>query len=817
MKKFILIPFLFWGAVIFAQGHYPGGGMNRENMPKDASVKGTVINEMSKMPVQFANAALFSLRDSSVVAGAIADENGNFIMENLPYGRYYLVIDFIGYYKKTISDIKLFPQKKVFDAGTVLLKDASENLDEVVVSGERNLVEYKIDRKVINISKNINSSGGTLVDALENAPSVQVDIDGNVTMRGSSNFQVLIDGKPSVLDANDILQQIPASAVENVEIITNPSVKFDPDGTTGIINIIMKKTHKSGLTGVVNASVGTGDKYSTNFLLNYRTKKIGFYLGANYGDRSSIGTGNFLRTTFLDDTVNYLETTSERTHERKYYSIKGGVDFYFNDNNTLSFSGRYGFFGFEMSNNSNNYEYNLPATIDYYTVNDGTFEMGGGFYSGNVDYKHNFAKKGHEITFSANYSVRSGGIENTVVESETDAAYTNVFSENKYRTFQDRSRDRLRVKVDYTYPINEKSKIEAGYQARLLSAGGDYVYENFIDNIYVKDESVSNDMIFTRNINSLYTSYSGELAGFKYMAGLRGEFTDRLIDQLTSGEKYPVNRFDFFPSLHISKQLSKTDQMQMSYSRRVNRPRHWYLNPFPGYSDSYSVRQGNPALLPEFIDSYELAYNKRIKKSFFNIDAYYRQTNNSINRIQQLQSDGKILYTFANLDKEYAYGSELSGNFQFFKWWTLYANLNLYYYNLEGETAGVTTNQQSFNYDAKINSTFMFLENSRLQINGFYNAPTVTTQGNREAFYIFSAAFRQEFFKKKLSVVLRANDIFKTGKYETDTEGTGFSSHSEMLREAPVFMLSLSYKINNYKQKRGERNEDPGDEGEGMM
>ncbi len=818
MKKFILIPLFFMGTVIFAQGHYPGGGMNRENMPKDASVKGTVKSEMTKLPVKFANAALFSLRDSSVVSGVVADENGNFIMENLPYGRYYLVIDFIGFYKKTVSDIKLFPQKKEFDAGVILLKDAAENLDEVVVSGERNLVEYKIDRKVINISKNINSSGGTIVDALENAPSVQVDIDGNVTMRGSSNFQVLIDGKPTVLDANDILQQIPASAVENIEIITNPSVKFDPDGTTGIINIVMKKTHKSGLTGVINASAGTGDKYSADFLLNYKTEKAGFYIGANYGDRSSSGTGNSLRTVF-SDTLDYLLTESERIHQREYHSVKGGVDFYLNDNNTLSFSGKYGYFGFGMENNSDIYEYTMPATIDYYTINKGSFDIGGDFYSGTLDYSHNFAEKGHKITFSADYSVRTGGVESTVVETETDKTWSEYINESKYRTFQDRGRDRLRVKLDYVYPINEKSKIEAGYQSRFLSASGDYVYENFIDGIYVADESVSNDMIFTRNIHSLYTSYSGELAGISFMAGLRGEYTDRLIDQLTSGEKYPINRFDLFPSLHLSKQLSKTDQMQLSYSRRVNRPRHWYLNPFPGYSDAYSVRQGNPALLPEFIDSYELAYNKRIKKSFFNIDAYYRQTNNSINRIQELQEDGRILYTFDNLDKEYSYGSEISGNFQFYKWWTLYANINLYYYNLEGETAGITTDVNSFNYDARLNSTFIFSKNSRLQINGFYNAPTVTTQGNREAFYVISAAFRQEFFKKKLSLVFRVNDIFQTGKYITDTnsEDLGFISHSEMLREAPVFMLSLSYKINNYKQKRGERNDDMNDMGEGGM
>jgi len=816
MKKSILIPMILIANLIFAQNYYPGKGMSKENMPKDAVVKGMVKSDNTKKPIQFANAALFSMRDSSVVAGAVADENGNFIMKNIPYGRYYLVIDFIGFYKKTIPGIKLYPQKKEFNAGTILLKGASENIDEVVINGERNMVEYKIDRKVINISKNINSSGGTLVDALENAPSVQVDIDGNVTMRGSSDFQVLIDGKPTVLDVSDILQQIPASAVENVEIITNPSVKFDPDGTTGIINIVMKKTHKSGVNGIVNASIGTKDKYSADFLLNYKTKKVGFYFGANYGDRSSYGTGNSLRTTFFDDTTNYLQSNSTRTHQRKYYSVKGGIDFYLNDKNTLSFSGKTGFFGFGMSNVSEIYEYNVPATTDYYTINDGSFNVGGNFYSGNMEYKHDFAQKGHNLILFVDYSVRNGGIKNTVSEMESDKTFTSQIDESKYRTFQDRGRDRLTLKLDYVYPINEKSKIEAGYQSRILSASGNYLYENHLNGIYIEDTNLSNDMIFTRNIHSLYTSYSGEFAGFGLMAGIRGEYTDRLINQLTSGEKYPVNRFDFFPSLHLSKQLSKTDQMQLSYSRRVNRPKHWYLNPFSGYSDSYSVRQGNPALLPEFIDSYELAYNKRIKKSFINIDAYYRQTNNSINRIQQLQDDGKILYTFDNLNKEFAYGSEISGNFSFTKWWMMYANLNLYSFNIEDD--GIASGKQSFNYDFKLNSTFMFAKTSRLQINGFYNAPTVTSQGNRDAFYIFSAAYRHEFFKRKLSVVIRANDIFKTGNYITDSQGTGFSSHDEMYREAPVFMLSLSYKINNYKQKRGDRERpDDMDEEGGMM
>jgi hypothetical protein len=282
--------------------------MNPGNMLKDGVLRGIVMDDQYKTPVQFANVALFSLRDSTVAGGAVCDESGYFEMTGIAYGKYYVVVDFIGYEKFILNDIKLHPEQKVHDIGTVYLKHIAVDIEEVEITGERNFVEYKIDRKVINISKNINATGGSLVDALENAPSIQVDIDGNVTMRGSSNFKVLIDGKPTVLDANDILQQIPPSSVENIEIITNPSVKYDPDGTTGILNIIMKKEHKSGFSGVINASAGTGDKYTADFLFNYRTEKSNFFIGANYGDRTHSGDGNSMRKTYLTDDTTFLNT-----------------------------------------------------------------------------------------------------------------------------------------------------------------------------------------------------------------------------------------------------------------------------------------------------------------------------------------------------------------------------------------------------------------------------------------------------------------------------------------------------------------------------
>jgi outer membrane receptor protein involved in Fe transport len=817
MKHKILIIILFIAnQLIIAQNGQPGG-MNRENMPSDGVIKAQVIDSETKNPVKFANAALFSMRDSSVVAGVVSDENGFFEMTGLKYGRFYLIVDFIGYFKETLNDIKINPANKELNLGEIILKQSVENIEEVEIIGERNLVEYKIDRKVINISKNINAAGGTLVDALENAPSIKVDIDGNVSMRGSSNFTVLIDGKPSVLDANDILQQIPASSVENVEIITNPSVKYDPDGTTGILNIIMKKETVSGFNGIINASIGTGDKYSTDFLINYRTKKVNYNFSANYGDRTHFSTETSLRKTFYADTTEFLESITENSHQRNNYSVSGSADINFNNKNSLSVGGQYGFYGFGMETVSDIKNYTLPETFNSYNLNIGTNDVGGNFFSANIDFTHSFSKKGHQLVFSSRYSGRTGGVESSVTENQTEADFATILLTDKYRTFQDRGNTGFDIKADYTLPINENLKFEAGYQSRFRDASGDYIKENYIDSEWKKDETYSNELNFIRNIHSIYSSLSGKKFGIQYMIGLRGEYTDRLLEQITSGESYPVKRLDYFPSVHLTKEFNKEQQVQASYSKRVERPKYWYLNPFPGYTDAYSVRVGNPALLPEYIDSYELSYNRRINKSYFNIEAYYRQTNNKINRIQELLPDGRILNTFDNFDKEFAYGTEISGNFQIAKWMILYANANVYNYNLEGETAGESTNVNSTNYDFRLNSTVMFSKSTRLQLDGVYDAPTVTTQGTREGFYYFGAAFKQDFFDKRISVVVRVNDIFKTGKQITDSEGDGFSFHQEELREAPVFNLSLSYKINNYKQEKKERNGEMNDMDEGMM
>lgn len=787
------------------------GGHNRGNMPKDAVITGKVVDQNTKKPIEFANVAVYKKRDSSVVTGVIADQNGKFKIENLPYGRYYISADFIGFHKKFISDIKLFPKRKIYDCKTIELKIADENIDEIEVNAERNNIEFKIDRKVLNISKNENAAGGNIVDAIENAPSINVDIDGNVTLRGSSSFLVLIDGKPSVLDANDVLQQMPASAVENVEIITNPSAKFDPDGTSGIINIILKKTHKSGFSGVINASYGTWNKYSGDFLFNYRTQKFNVFLGANYRNYLSEGSAIVDRETYRNDTTSFLHTESVRERYMSPYSLNGGIDFYINKKNTLTVSGNVGEFIFNRNLYSSNHEYSLPETEDIYSASEGKFGVQGKYYKTNIDYRLEFAKKGHELTASASYSNRGGGITTNVMEQQTDLNYVSIGEPYETEDFQDMSKTKMLVKIDYTLPINEMFKLETGYQMRLTNAGGDYIVKYFdaASNSWSVDNEKTNELTYLRDIHSIYTSLSGKVGKFQYMAGLRGEYTDRLIDQKTTEQKYPVKLYDYYPTLHLSYPISENNQIQASYSKRVRRPRHWYLNPFPKYSDSYTTRIGNPELLPEQINSYELSYQTYIKKNQIVLTGYYRQTTNGIDRIQTLQDDGTILMTFGNISNTFAYGAELSGNIQLFKWWRLYANTNLFRYNIEDDLTNSSEIIYSTNYDFKINSTFIFKKMTRLQINAMYHGPSITAQGYREQMFMVDFAVRQDLFRRKLSIVLRVRDPFNLGKHDFTVEGDNYVIHNVMRREPRVFMLALSYRINNYKKKRGKK--DSGD------
>ncbi|MBN2349222.1 MAG: TonB-dependent receptor [Bacteroidales bacterium] len=810
MKRWIFIAGMIVSIFINGKTQIPQGRFTPENMPKDGSLKGKIVDSVQKLGIEYASIGLYRLKDSSLVSGTITDVNGEFLLSDLPYGGYYIEVSFVGYKTIRINKIRIIPAEKNVDLGEIIFEASVTAIKEVEVVAEKNHVEYKIDKKVVNISQDLTSTGGSAAMALENVPSIQADIEGNITLRGSSNFRVLIDGKPTVLDGNDVLQQTPASQVERIEIITNPSAKYEPDGMAGIINIIMKKRQMQGVNGIVNASIGTGDKYNGDFLLNLRTKKVNYFIGGNFNDMNFSGTGFTQQiTNRVDSTLNLYQNSRENM-ARKGWEFKAGADYYLSEKGTLTLSGEMGKRSFGRNSFTNYHEFADPSDYEKYYILDNYSERAMDYYSLDASYRHMFDQSGHELLFSFNYGGDIGKEGEDRIERNTDLNWNiiNGFPE-KQRSREDSREGEYRAKVDYTQPLSEHSKFEAGYQLRLDIGYENYGFETFDPdlNSWFKVDTLTNRTETYRDIQSLYGIYSNKILGFEYQVGLRFEYTDRRMDQLMLNQSFRLHRFDYFPSVHISRELPADQQVQLSYSRRINRPRTYYLDPFPSYMDSYNIRIGNPELEPEYADSYELNYQKRFGKNFISFEGYFRQTNNLISRVQSLGENNIFYHTFENIDKDYSTGMEIMGNVNIFKWWLLNGSANVFYYKIEGDLYDSDVSNNTFSWNTRINTTFNIQKyGARIQLNGMYNGPTVTAQGDRNGFYFVNAAVRKDLLKNQANVTFQVRDIFQSFNFAFNSSGENFTQHFERSREAPVFTLSFTYRINNFKQKRQAQN-----------
>jgi outer membrane receptor protein involved in Fe transport len=802
-RTITLILCLFFGLSVYAQK----GSSAPPLSAIKGQIKGQVKENSSKVAMEYANVAVYSLPDSALVSGTITSAEGVFEVKNLPAGNYYLVADFIGYDKKVIGGLEISEGKRKLDLGTILLEQSAVAVEAVEVVAEKDLVQYKIDKKVVNVDKKLSAKGGTVVDALENTPSIQVDAEGNVALRGSTSFTVLIDGKPTAMSSNDALKQIPASAVENVEIITNPSVKYDPDGTSGIINIIMKKEYKTGMNGQVNAAVGSYFQHNGDFNINYRTDKVNYFIGASYADRRRYPRTEIYNESEVGvDTTRYINQNADRTQAHLNYSVKGGLDFYLSPKTTLILSSEYGYFGFELDMPSKTWErYNLQSIPDIFRLEETGLKIGGNYINANMTLEQKFDEKGqHKLETSLIYSNWDGEIKSDLASMYTDNTYENGVSNRKNRTIQNDYSNNYRIKIDYTLPLNEKTSIETGLQSRFLIKDSKFRSEDYIDatQTWENDDYYDTGFDFHRYIHSGYFSIAGELLGLSVKAGLRGEYTDREL-KVTEEEKYILDRFDIIPSLHLSKKLKGDREIQASYSRRVNRPQDWNLNPNPIITTDYISQAGNPDLLPEFIDSYELNIMQRMKKGFVALEGYYRQTNNAFDRTMRFDSEDDITYVgMDNLGKNFAYGAELSTNLNLAKWFSVYASANVYSFNISGESITEGNKTQNLNSDFVLNSNFTFLKSTRLQVTGFYNAPRLTSQGERSEMYGVNMALRRSFFKRKLDVVFRARDVLNTMKFKFESRTENSSTDFSFDMDSPTFMVSLSYRINNYKKRK---------------
>jgi len=771
-------------------------------------ITGIVVNSTDDTPMEYAYIILYSEQDSVQISGTVSAEDGRFLLKGIRPGSYYLNVNYMGFASREISDLRIGRGSRRIDLSEIVLNESLVSTEKIEVIAEKPAMTYLIDKKIINVSQHQAATSGTAADVLENVPSVTVDIEGNVSLRGSSSFLVLIDNIPTVLEPSEVLQQIPASAIEDIEIITNPSAKFDPDGTAGIINIITKKDQLNGVSGIVNLNLGLNDKYGADFLLNYRYRKFNIYFGGDYNLRHYSGTTTEDRWIRIVDTT-FIHSDGSSDRDRNRYGFKGGMDYSITSKDYISIGFRY---GGRVSGGESELEYEEwinNNSVHKFFSNRSISERSGDFLAVNLNYRHQFLKKGHELVGQVIYHQRESDEES---KDEQIDANGQIVSGRK--TTEQGPSSPLRLKLDYTLPFGEKNKFEAGYQSRFgrsedITSLSDY---NPLSAKYELIPEYNSKIEYIRNINALYGMYSGELGSFGYQGGIRGEYTDRQFKVLNQESSFVLERWDFFPTLHFSNSFSKDQQMMTSYTRRIERPRGYYFEPFDTWMDAYNVRRGNPDLKPEYIDSYELGYQKFVGRNILSVEAYFRRTNNKIERVRTIDSTITI-HTFDNVGTDYTFGSELMLNTAFFKLWNVNLMGNLYYYRIEGDLLGRDFSRESFNWSLRFNNTFRFRESTRLQANIMYNSPSVSAQGRREGYAMLNLGLRQEFLNRALSTTLQIRDVLQSAKREFISEGENFYSHSKYKREAPIVMLNISYKLHNYeeKRKRGD-NDTNGDE-----
>ena len=794
--------------VVFSQG-YPRGGI-QENIPKEAKITGTIVDGTTKETIPFASVAVYRSKDSTLVTGVLSGSDGSFTIEKLPYGKFYIQVTFVGYKKHRVNNIMLTPNQQISALGNVNVNTSAVALKGVDVVGNLPPVTYQIDKKVVNIAQNITASGGTLADALQNAPSIQTDVQGNITVRGSSNFTVLVDGRPSPIAGSEALQQIPANLVENVEIITNPSAKYEAEGSAGIINIVMKKQKVQGESGMINLTAGTGNKYSGNLNLNYKTSKFNFTLGGDFTDNQSAIKNNMNNTdTLSSQLIKYQSINGNGSFRRQGMGINAGIDYTINDNNSLTLTGSIGSrtFSRPMTSEYHDLYDNTLASIsrDIYYLNSSSPEFKRNYSTLNLDYQLKLNSKGEKLSASV---YLTGGPNNNVSTLQVDTTTANWVSLGKAKinqvSTQNSNETDLRFKADYELPISAKGKLESGYQGRFVNNNADYE----LTNSGVEDLSQRDKFNFKDQIEAGYATLSNSMSLFDYQLGLRAEYEDRVLTQETQNQVNRVNRIDFFPTIHLTKQLPWDLQLMASYTRRINRPQQQNINPFVVRLDPQTIRQGNPGLLPEFANSYELNLEKKLNKSsFVSVEGFLRQTSNLMQQISLFNPTTQITTnTSANIDHDRSMGTELMVYLEPVKWFSLNTSFNVFNYHMFGTPIPSVANSVN-TWNVHVSPTFHLNKETSVQANYTYNAPTITAQGTRSGFYSSTLAIKHNLLKDKASLTLQARNPIGVTSTITTTESAHQYKYSDFQRESQVFLLTFSYRINNYKAKQNKRNE----------
>jgi outer membrane receptor protein involved in Fe transport len=768
-------------------------------------ISGRVIDEQSKEAMLYVTVSVHNLSDTSLVTGGITDGEGKFKLTDIPAGSSYLFkCSFIGY--GTQFQTVDFTTQKSIELGDVVLAPGNKVLDGVDISADKPVVTYEIDKKVVNVEEMDNVASQTAVEVLANIPSISVDMDGNVSLRGSQGFTLLIDGRPSAMPASEALQLIQASNIKDIEIITNPSAKYDAEGTSGIINVILKKNKLEGVSTLVNVNGGNSGNgseylnYGGDFLTSINKGKFKFNIGGQYVNRNRFRDITQTRITTIGTEESRIESYGLHRFFGKNFGGNFAMEYAPDKSNVLSvgldarkrqWNAAANYFFDEYTNDSlgNSYENREQTLRDFFVL------------SGSLGYQHYFKEnKDHYFSMTSTYNLYDGN-EDALTEFYS---LEGVFQGGNQNTEIGPS-NAIRVSLDYQYPFKKNEmKLQVGARGDFGFSGDDqdsYEYR-FDDAAYVRLDSFSTDVAYAQNVYAGYGILNGKVKEkFGYQFGIRAEYTDRFIELTNSDLNTNIERLDWFPSAHFSYQIDKKNQLKASASRRINRPRSWHLEPFIAWEDPYTVRQGNPDLLPEYIQSYELGYIKELKKGSFSSELYFRNTNNIRERIQEVYDTNVIIKRPVNAGTSKALGMELAFNKKLSKVWSLDAGANLFYYQVKGQISGSSLDQQSFTYRGRLSNSFNLPKEWRIQFVANYESDIVSVQGIQKGFTSFDLSIKKSFMERKLSTTLQFRNLFATEVRENWVDTETLYSYRLATPKWPVVSLAVSLRLNNFNNK----------------
>ena len=775
-------------------------------------VSGKIIETQTNLPLEYATITFFSRVENKVKSGGITDLDGNFSIP-IPQGIYDVSVEYFSF--ENIKKLNInFNQDT--NLGTLKMNSDLQALDAVDIIVDKTTVEIKLDKKIYNVGRDLTIRGGSVSDVLDNIPSVSVDIEGNVALRGNGNVRILINGKPSGLvglNSTDALRQLPADAIEKVEIITSPSARYDAEGTAGILNIILRRSKILGLNGAVIINSGYPNQLGASGNINYRTGSVNIFNNSGYSYRESPGSSGvkteFFNTEYDEDGILIQDSPNTfrnefRTFERirKGFNSNTGVEWYITPTTSLTTA-----FLATKSDNSNE-SFNRSETLD----------LTGTIISESVRYDPE-TELDQTTQFSVNFDKQFHGnsehrltfdfqVENNS-EDERSIIYNDGIAAERVRTIEDQKR--VLIQSDFTFPINDKTRLEVGYNSRFSTNNTAYSLEFAEDDSFILDTNVSNVLVYKENVNAVYTQYGSKVKDkFSFLLGLRMEATNITISQLSSNEYSNSNYIGLFPTVNLGYEFSENQNLTIGYNRRISRPRSRFLNPFPSRSSATNLFQGNPNISPSYSNGVDIGYLNTLVKITLNSSLYYNHATDVFTYISEDTGDEVVINGESvpvirrgpiNLAEDDRLGFEFTLTYRPSKKWNMNANFNLYRSAVKGNYKGLSYDSENLGWFVRLNNKYTLPKNIEWQTRLSYSGPTVDAINRREGIFSSNMAFSKDLFKEKASITLNINDLFNTQRRNLESTTPTFYSDGYYRWRVRSYSLSFTYRFNQAKKR----------------